>query len=76
MSKNNIKELIINNCLELLKKEHVKNEIKSMIKHIIYLFINELYPWILSLCFFSFISFLLILGIFFKLVVRNKISNI
>ena len=67
----NIKDTLIQQCLDLLKRDDVKNELKALMKPMIDLILEELYPYIfLSIVFVS-ISFLLILGIFI-LLMRNK----
>ena len=60
----NIKDTVIQHCLELLKRDDVKNELKGLMKPMIDLILEELYPYIFLSIIFVFISFLLILGIF------------
>ena len=67
----NIKDTVIQHCLELLKRDDVKNELKALMKPMIDLILEELYPYIFLSIVFVFISFLLILGIFI-LLMRNK----
>mgnify|MGYP001033782904 FL=1 len=67
----NIKDTLIQQCLDLLKREDVKNELKALMKPMIDLILEELYPYIFLSIVFVFISFLLILGIFI-LLMRNK----
>jgi|TARA_Y100000741_G_C18013058_1_gene461032 hypothetical protein len=67
----NIKDTVIQHCLELLKRDDVKNELKGLMKPMIDLILEELYPYIFLSIVFVFISFLLILGIFI-LLMRNK----
>jgi len=54
-----------------LKRDDVKNELKALMKPMIDLILEELYPYIFLSIVFVFISFLLILGIFI-LLMRNK----
>ena len=68
----NIKDTVIQHCLELLKRDDVKNELKALMKPMIDLILEELYPYIFLSIVFVFISFLLILGIFI-LLLRSKI---
>ena len=63
----NIKETIINECLNLLKRDEVKNDIKELMKPLIDMIIAQLYPYIFLSIIFVSISFLLILGIFILL---------
>ena len=67
----NIKDTLIQQCLDLLKRDDVKNELKALLKPMIDLILEELYPYIFLSIVFVFISFLLILGIFI-LLMRNK----
>jgi|TARA_B110000037_G_scaffold94645_1_gene111127 hypothetical protein len=67
----NIKNKVIEHCLDVLKREDVKEELKQLMKPMIDLIIHELYPYIFLSIVFVFISFLLILGIFI-LLLRNK----
>ena len=67
----NIKDTLIEQCLVILKREDVKNELKQLMKPMIDLILQELYPYIFLSIVFVFISFLLILGIFLILV-RSK----
>ena len=56
----NIKDTIIQQCLDLLKRDDVKNELKALMKPMIDLILEELYPYIFLSIVFVFISFLLI----------------
>ena len=49
----NIKDTLIQQCLDLLKREDVKNELKALMKPMIDLILEELYPYI----FLSIVSF-------------------
>lgn len=66
-----IKETVINECLNVLHRDDVKKEFKELMKPLIDLLIKEIYPYIFLSIIFVFISFLLILGIFI-LLMRNK----
>ena len=66
-----IKETIINECLNVLNRDDVKKEFKNIMKPLIDMLIKEIYPYIFLSIIFVFISFLLILGIFI-LLLRNK----
>ena len=68
---NDIKETIVNECLNVLHREDVKSEFKNLMKPLIDMLIKEIYPYIFLSIIFVFISFLLILGIFI-LLMRNK----
>ena len=70
----NLKEMIIEQCLTALKRTDVKEEIKNIIRPVLALIIQEIYPFIYISVIFIFISFLLILGIFI-LLLRIKINT-
>ena len=57
-----VKERIIQECLEVLGREDVKDEIKNITKPLIELILKEIYPYIYISIIFVLISFLLILG--------------
>ena len=58
-------------CLSILKREEVKNEIKLFMKPVLDMLIQEIYPYVYLCLLFVLISFFLILGIFI-LLLRNK----
>jgi len=66
-----VKETIINECLNVLHRKEVKEEFKELMRPLIDMLIKEIYPYIFLSIIFVFISFLLILGIFI-LLLRNK----
>jgi hypothetical protein len=68
-----MKELIIDKCLEVLKRKDVKEDIKELMRPVVDMIIKEIYPYIFLSIVFVFISFLLILGIFI-LLLRTEIS--
>ena len=68
----NFKETIVNECLEVLGRKDVKDEIKELFVPIIDLLLKEIYPYIFLSMIFVVISFLLILGIFILLLRNNK----
>ena len=71
-----IRSIIVEQCLEILKREDVKEELKSVIKPMISLLLQEIYPYIFISLLFVLISFLLILGIFvFLLRIKKSVSN-
>ena len=57
--------------LEILKRHEVKEEIKTFMKPVLDMLIQELYPYVYLCLMFVLASFLLILGIFI-LLLRNK----
>ena len=69
-----IKETIINECLNVLKKKEVKDEFKELMRPLIDMLIKDIYPYIFLSIIFVIISFLLILGIFILLLQNKKLS--
>ena len=69
-----IKESIINECLNVLKKKEVKEEFKELMRPLIDMLIKDIYPYIFLSIIFVIISFLLILGIFILLLQNKKLS--
>ena len=67
----NIKEKLIEECINLIKRDDIKNEIKELMKPVIDMLLKEIYPYIYLSLIFVVISFLLILGIFLILM-RSK----
>ena len=70
-----MKNNFLNECLEILKREDIKCNIKEVvnpiIEPIVSILIKEFYPYIYLSLVFVFISFLLHLGIFY-LLLKNK----
>jgi hypothetical protein len=64
-------ESFINKCIELLNQEHIKKEIQNVVKPLINLFLEELYPYVYFSLLFIFINFILNLGVFI-IILRNK----
>ena len=54
----NIKETIVNECLNVLNREDVKKELKNIMRPLIDMLIKEIYPYIFLSIIFVFISFL------------------
>ena len=71
-----LKNKIIEECLNTLKRDDVKEEIKDLMSPVIDMFLKEIYPYIYLSMIFVIISFLLILGIFLILVRSKLIFNI
>jgi len=66
-----IKNVLIKECIELLKREDVKSEVKTFVTPIIDLILIQINPYLYLCMMFVIISFLLHLGIF-VLLLRNK----
>ena len=71
-----LKNKAIDYCLDIIKREDVKNELKQLIKPVIQLILQEIYPYIYLSVLFLLISFFLILGIFILLLRNNYISQV
>jgi hypothetical protein len=66
-----MKNALINECIDILKREDVKSEVKTFITPIIDLILVQINPYLYLCMMFVIISFLLHLGIFI-LLLRNK----
>ena len=60
-----MREQIIEQCIEILNRDNVKREVKEVLKPIISLILQEIYPYIYLSMIFVIISFLLVLGTFY-----------
>jgi hypothetical protein len=69
-----MKEAIIEQCLQILKRDDVKTELKHLMTPLIDLILSEIYPYIYLSLIFVIISFLLHLGIFI-LLLRTKTNT-
>ena len=70
-----MKDSIINQCLDILKTDDVRNEIKVIFSPVTDLILYEIYPYIYIIIFLVFLIFILILAILVLLVsnfMRNK----
>jgi len=66
-----MKNTLIDQCLEIMRRDDVKNELKNLMTPLIEAILVEIYPYIYLSLIFVIISFLLHLGIFI-LLIRNK----
>jgi len=66
------KEFMVKQCLELLNRKDIKEEIKEFIRPMINLVVQELYPYMFVCVVFSIVSFLMTLCIFIILIKKNK----
>ena len=71
-----LKNKAIDYCLDIIKREDVKNELKQLFKPVIQLILQEIYPYIYLSILFLLISFFLVLGIFILLLRNNYISQV
>jgi hypothetical protein len=59
-----LREKIIEQCLQAMKRDDVKKELKQMFHPVIDMIMQEIYPYIYLSVVFVMISFLMTLGIF------------
>jgi hypothetical protein len=69
---NGFKEKIYDYCLEFIKKDEVKKELKNLFKPIVSLILEEIYPYVYLSLLLVIISFFLVLGIFIMLIKSYK----
>jgi predicted transglutaminase-like protease len=76
---NIMKETIIQQCLNILKKDEIKKEMKLLIEPFANIFFEFMMPYIYVIIFFIFLIFIMILSILLILVkylcAINNISN-
>jgi|TARA_B100001142_G_scaffold288726_1_gene305071 hypothetical protein len=70
------KEKIIQELINLINRDDIKNEIKEVMRPVIDMLLKEIYPYIYLSLIFVVISFLLILGIFLILVRSKLLFNL
>lgn len=66
-----LRDTIIKECINILKREDFKHEVKNVASPLIDMILVSIYPYLYLSLIFVLISFLLHLGIFF-LLLRNK----
>ena len=69
------KQKIINECVNVLKKQEIKQEIVNLFTPVVSLILKEIYPYIYLALILVVISFLLILGIFIILLRLKFLIN-
>ena len=72
-----MKDSLIKQCLDILKTDDVRNEIKQLFSPVTDLILYEIYPYIYTIIFLVFLIFILILAILVLLIslLRNKIMK-
>ncbi len=70
-----MKSQIINNCLNILKSEEMKKDLKEILSPLINFIIKEFSIYLFLIIFFIFSSFLLHLGILIILLKNNNNKN-
>ena len=68
-----IKNLIIEQCLNVLDRPDVKNKLRNLMEPLIELLLKDIYPYIYLSILFVFMSFLLMLGVFI-LLMRTRVK--
>ena len=71
-----MREKIIDQCLQVMKRDDVKQELKQLFHPVIDLIMQEIYPYIYLSVIFVIISFLLTLGIFVMLIRTSLLKNV
>ncbi len=69
------KQRIIDECVAVLKKQEIKQEIVNLFTPVVSLILKEIYPYIYLALVLVVISFLLILGIFIILLRLKYLIN-
>ncbi len=69
-----IKNMIIEQCLNVLDRPDVKHKFRNLMEPLIELLLKDIYPYIYLSILFVFMSFLLMLGVFI-LLMRTRIKN-
>jgi hypothetical protein len=69
-----MKDSLVQQCLDILKREDIKNEFKMMLKPLIDFILYEIYPYIYITVTLVVVIFLMILAILLLLIyiLRNK----
>ena len=69
-----MKDSLIKQCLDILKTDDVRREIKILFSPVTDIILYEIYPYIYAIIFFVFCIFVLILAILIILIIliRNK----
>lgn len=76
MNNTSINNTLINKCLEILKREEIKKDIKSITKPLIELVLEQTALYIYIFLTFTFINFILLLAIIYILLNKRKKYNI
>ena len=69
-----MKDSIVQQCLDLLKRDDIKNEFKMLLKPVIDFILYEINPYIYMIMAMVFLLFVMILAIMIMLIllIRNK----
>lgn len=69
-----MKDYVVKECINVLRREDVKDEVKTFIKPLISMLMDQIYPYVYLSLFLVIISFLLVLGTFILLIKNKTIS--
>ena len=75
MNNTSINNTLINKCLEILKREEINKDIKSITKPLIELVLEQTALYIYIFLTFTFINFILLLAIIYVLLNKKKKYN-
>ena len=64
--------LLRDQCLQLFQNEDIKRDAQGLLKYIINIIFNEIYPYVLLICIYNVLLLLLVLGIIFLMLHRSK----
>jgi hypothetical protein len=69
-----MKDSFVQQCLDILKREDIKNEVKMLLKPVIDFILYEINPYIYIIMSLVFLIFIMILAILIMLIliIRNK----
>jgi hypothetical protein len=67
-----IKESIIQQCIDVIKRKDVRHELQLLVRPMLDMILRELYPYVFLSLVFVIVSFLLVIGIFIILVRSEK----
>lgn len=66
-----MRDYLVRECINVLRRDDIKNEVKTFIKPLLTLLLEQIYPYIYLSLFLVVVSFLLVLGTF-VLLIKNK----
>lgn len=69
-----MKDYFVKECVNVLRREDIKEEVKTFVKPLISMFLEQIYPYIYLCLFLVIVSFLLVLGTFVLLIKNKTIS--
>ena len=69
-----MKDYVVRECINILRREDVKDEVKLFIKPLLSMLMEQIYPYVYLCLFLVIISFLLVLGTFVLLIKNKTIS--